>query len=77
MDRIREWETASQKAYAVSNMLPWVLRVLWNKSMKMEFKKFHKKYLQIKGQVQVRKVDDEGELPGLMIEEMMESASVV
>merc|ERR1719494_1471093 len=41
MDRIREWETASQKAYAV------------------------------------RKVDDGGELPGLMIEEMMESASVV
>ena len=35
------------------------------------------KYLQIKDQVQVRKVDDEGELPGLMIEEMMESASVV
>ena len=27
--------------------------------------------------VQVRKVEDEGELPGLMIEEMMESASVV
>jgi len=41
MDRIREWETASQQAYAV------------------------------------RKVEDEGELPGLMIEEMMESASVV
>ena len=35
MDRIREWETASQKAYAVSNMLPWVLRVLWNKSLRM------------------------------------------
>ena len=33
--------------------------------------------LQILDQVQVRKVDDEGELPGLMIEEMMESASVV
>ena len=27
--------------------------------------------------MQVRKVDDEGELPGLMIEEMMESASMV
>ena len=74
MDRIREWETASQKAYAVSNMLPWVLLRV---SLKMEYKKFHKKYLQIKAQVQVRKVDDEGELPGLMIEEMMESASVV
>ena len=27
--------------------------------------------------LQVRKVEEEGELPGLMIEEMMESASVV
>ena len=79
MDRIREWETASQKAYAVSNIL---LRVSLNKSLKMRscrpsICRSKTKYLQILDQVQVRKVDDEGELPGLMIEEMMESASVV
>ena len=52
--------------------------------MRMVYEKLSTKYLQIIDQVlqiidqvQVRKVDDEGELPGLMIEEMMESASVV
>ena len=87
MDRIREWETASQKAYAVSIML---LGVPLNEPMKMSirscktsffprmvYEKLSTKYLQILDQLQVRKVDDEGELPGLMIEEMMESASVV
>ena len=43
----------------------------------MVYEKLSTKYLQILDQLQVRKVDDEGELPGLMIEEMMESASVV
>ena len=32
MDRIREWETASQKAYAVKKMM---LRMSLNKSLKM------------------------------------------
>ena len=53
MDRIREWETASQKAYAVSNML---LRVSLNKSLKMRscrpsICKSKTKYLQIRDQV--------------------------